>query len=81
MLDSPRADGGWHVLGGGGLAPFALASGDWFFVAESLTDLVIRFERAVLSDIEARNPEIDPDEVQRHRDRVASLVLDGEGPI
>lgn len=64
---------GWFVVGGGGISYESLISGDWFFVAESVADLVTRFERAVLSDIEARNPGIDVDEVQAHRDSTAVL--------
>lgn len=71
-------ESGWWLMGHGGLDDRALTSGDWFFVAESVADLVTRFERAVLSDIEARNPGIDLDEVQAHRDRTA-VISGGSG--
>lgn len=67
---------GWWLTagsGGGGLSDEALTSGDWLFVSDSVADLVLRFNRAVLSDIEARNPGIDLDDVEEHR-RFLSVI-------
>lgn len=71
-------DSGWWLEEAGGISDDAMVSGDWFFVAESLNDLVTRFSRAVLSDIEARNPGIDPDEVEAYRNRTS--VIGGTKP-
>jgi len=70
---------GWWLYGMGGLDDRALTSGDWFYVAPSVTDLVTRFDRAVLADIEARNPGIDLDEVTAHRNAAARIGGSADG--